>query len=105
PPHRRLQRRTVATRTCLRQNDFLISLPPLRQSPPNCPHLIPLPEGEETLHQDAEKMSVNFCKKNANSLLQRPYLPLEQGITRGCFPLRSGTGSCAAPLFYTKSGT
>ena len=41
-----------------------------------------------------------FLKKNANFLLQRPYLFLEQGITRGCFPLRSGTGSCAAPLFF-----
>jgi hypothetical protein len=39
-----------------------------------------------------------FLNKSANFFLQRPYLLLEQRITRGCFPSWSGTGSCAAPL-------
>src|SRR5438132_10909566 len=47
-----------------------------------------------------------FLNKSANFFLQRPYLPLEQGITRGCFsPV--GAAPVHVPLlgFPTKSGT
>src|SRR5258708_7720418 len=44
-------------------------------------------------------VALQLLDKSANFDRQIPYLSLEQGITRGCFPLRSGTGSCAAPLF------
>jgi hypothetical protein len=45
----------------------------------------------------------NFLKKNANFDPEKPYLPLEQGSLRGCFPLGAALLSRAAPFAFDRA--